>query len=74
MHISLLMCAEDVNSMRVQPDKLKVASYQTMNCDTIDEAIAFYCLSARCHCEASEDKAYRVPDVFILPKINKTSL
>ena len=58
------MHTEVVNSVRLQSDKLEVASYQTMNCDTV-EAITFYCLSARCYCEASEDKACNVSDVLI---------
>lgn len=66
------LITEDVNSVRVQSDKLEVASYQTMNCDTV-EAIAFYCLSASCFCEASEDKACKVSDVLISRRLIRLS-
>ena len=66
------MYTEDVNSVRLQSDQQEVASYRTMNCDTV-EAIIFYCLSAGCYCEASEDKACNVSDVLIGRRLIKLS-
>ena len=70
--IYVLLYIEDINTMRLQSDKPEFASYQKMNYDT-NEAIAFYCLSARCHCEASEDKAYNVSDVSVNRRLIKQS-
>ena len=60
---------ENTNAVGSQSDK---PTYQTSNCD-IDEAIAFHCLSARYHCEASEDKANNVSDILINRRIIKQS-